>query len=44
MNYCILSKESEKQEKSKNIQQEQIKSKNKERIEVIRGQFKELAY
>ena len=37
-------KESEKQEKSKNIQQEQIKSKNKERIEVIRGQFKELAY
>ena len=36
-------KESEKQEKSKNNQQ-QIKSKNKERIEVIREQFKELAY
>ena len=37
-------KESEKQEKSKNDQQQQIKSKNKERIEVIREQFKELAY
>ena len=37
-------KESEKQEKSKNNQQQQIKSKNKERIEVIREQFKELAY
>ena len=36
-------KESEKQEKSKNNQQ-QIKSKNKERIKVIREQFKELAY
>ena len=36
--------ESEKQEKSKNNQQQQIKSKNKERIEVIREQFKELAY
>ena len=36
-------KESGKQEKSKNNQQ-QIKSKNKERIEVIREQFKELAY
>ena len=33
-----------KQEKSKNNQQQQIKSKNKERIEVIREQFKELAY
>ena len=32
-----------KQEKSKNNQQK-IKSKNKERIEVIREQFKELAY
>ena len=32
------------QEKSKNNQQQQIKSKNKERIEVIREQFKELAY
>ena len=37
-------KESEKQEKSKNNQQQQIKSKNKERIEVIREQFKELVY
>ena len=37
-------KESEKQEKSKNNQQQQIKSKNKERIEVIKEQFKELAY
>ena len=36
--------QSEKQEKSKNNQQQQIKSKNKERIEVIREQFKELAY
>ena len=33
-----------KQEKNKNNQQQQIKSKNKERIEVIREQFKELAY
>ena len=33
-----------KQDKSKNNQQQQIKSKNKERIEVIREQFKELAY
>ena len=32
-----------KQEKSKNNQQ-QIKSKNKERIEVIREQLRELAY
>ena len=37
-------KESEKQEKGKNNQQQQIKSKNKERIEVIREEFKELAY
>ena len=37
-------KESEKQEKSKNNQQKHIKSKNKERMEVIREQFKELAY
>ena len=37
-------KESEKQEKSKNNQQQQIKSKNKKRIEMIREQFKELAY
>ena len=33
-----------KQEKSKNNQQQQIKSKNKERIEVITEQFKELVY
>ena len=33
-----------KQEKSKSSQQQQIKSKNKEKIEVIREQFKELAY
>ena len=33
-----------KQEKSKNNQQQRIKSQNKERIEVIREQFKELAY
>ena len=37
-------KEPDKQGKSKNNQQQQIKSKNKERIEVIREQFKELAY
>ena len=37
-------KEFEKQEKNKNNQQQQIKSKNKERIEMIREQFKELAY
>ena len=37
-------KESEKQEKSKNNQQQLINSKNKEIIEVIREQFKELAY
>ena len=39
----MLSKSLKKKEKSKNNQQ-QIKSKNKERIEVIREQFKELAY
>ena len=33
-------KESEKQENSKNNQQQQIKSKYNERIEVIREQFK----
>ena len=37
-------KESEKQEKRKNNLQQQIKSKNKVRIEVIREQFKELDY
>ena len=37
-------KESEKQEKSKNNQQQQIKSKKKKRKEVIREEFKELAY
>ena len=37
-------KEFEKQEKNKNNQQQQIKSKNKEIIEVIGKQFKELAY
>ena len=37
-------KESEKLEKSKNNQQQQIKSKSKEIIDVIREQFKELAY
>ena len=37
-------KEPEKQEKIKNNQQQQIKSKYKERIEVIREKFKELAY
>ena len=36
--------ESEKKEKNRNNQQQQIKSKNKERTEVIREQFKELAY
>ena len=36
-------KEFEKQEKSKNNQQ-QIISKNKERIEIIREQLRELAY
>ena len=36
-------KESEKQGRSKNNHQQQIKSKIKERIEVIREQFKELA-
>ena len=43
INYCML-KESEKQEKSKYNKQQQIKSKNKEKIEVIREQFKELAH
>ena len=33
-----------KQEKSKNNQQQNIKSKNKERIEVIREKFREVAY
>ena len=37
-------KEPEKQEKSKNNQQQQIKSKNKERIDVIREELKELSY
>ena len=37
-------KESEKQEKNKINQQQQTKSKNKERIEVIREQLRELAY
>ena len=37
--------ESEKQEKNKiNKQQQQTKSKNKERIEIIREELKELAY
>ena len=36
--------ESEKKEKNRNNQQQHIKSKNKERTEVIREQFKELAY
>ena len=36
-------KEFEKQEKSKNNQQ-QIISKNKERVEIIREQLRELAY
>ena len=44
MNYCMLSKSLKNKKKSKNNQQQQIKSKNKERIEVIREQFKELAY
>ena len=43
LNYCML-KESEKQEKSKYNKQQQVKSKNKEKIEVIREQFKELAH
>ena len=37
-------KESEKHEKSKNNQQQQIKFKNKERIDVIREELKELSY
>ena len=37
-------KESEKQEKSKNNQQQQIKSKNKGRIDVTREELKELSY
>ena len=37
-------KESEKHEKSKNNQQQKIKSKNKERIDVIREELKELSY
>ena len=36
-------KETEKQEKSKNNQQQQIKPKNKERIEVIREELKEFS-
>ena len=42
MNYYMLSKSLKKKEKSKNNQQ-QIKPKNKERIEVIREEPKELA-
>ena len=34
----------QKQEESKNNQPQKIKSKNKERIEVIREQLRELAY
>ena len=37
-------KESEKHEKSKNNQQQKIKSKNKERIDVIREELKKLSY
>ena len=37
-------KESEKHEKNKNNQQQKIKSKNKERIDVIREELKELSY
>ena len=37
-------KESEKHEKSKNNQPQKIKSKNKERIDVIREELKELGY
>ena len=33
-----------KQEKNKNNQQQQIKSKNNERIEIIREELKELGY
>ena len=44
MNYCMPSKSLKIKKKSKNNQQQQIKSKNKKRIEVIREQFKELAY
>ena len=44
MKYCMLSKVSEKQERSKNNQQQQIKSKNKGRIDVIREELKELSY
>ena len=44
-NYELLHalKESEKQEKSKNNQL-QIKSKNQERVEVIKEELKELSY
>ena len=37
-------KESKKHEKSKNNQPQKIKSKNKERIDVIREELKELSY
>ena len=37
-------KESEKHEKSKNNQPQKVKSKNKERIDVIREELKELSY
>ena len=37
-------KESEKHEKSKNNQQQKVKSKYKERIDVIREEVKELSY
>ena len=39
-----LEKTPQKQEKSKNNQQQQIISKNKERIEIIRSELKELGY
>ena len=44
MNYCMPSKSLKNKKKSKNNHQQQIKSKNKEKIEVIREKFKELAY
>ena len=44
MNYCMLSKSLKNKKTPQNNQQQHIKSKNKERIEVIREQFKEVAY
>ena len=44
MNHCMLSKSLKNMKKSKNNQPQKIKSENKERIDVIREELKELGY